>query len=264
MIKRLSFLPLILMLLLLPDPATAESPEEMGLAIAREAEIRDEGFQDLTADMRMVLKNRNGQESIRTIRIRTLEVDGDGDKSLSIFDEPRDVKGTAFLTHSHKRRDDDQWLYLPALKRVKRISSRNKSGSFMGSEFSYEDIASQEVEKYNYKWLRDEIYEDQQCFVSEQYPVDRENSGYMRQVIWLDKARYQPLKIEYYDRKNALLKTLTVKHYQQYLGKFWRAGEMHMVNHQNGKTTALYWSRYQFRNGLTDDDFKNNSLKRAK
>jgi outer membrane lipoprotein-sorting protein len=264
MFKRLSFLPLIVMQLLLPNLAAAETPEEKGLAIARETEMRDEGFQDFTADMRMVLKNRNGQESIRIIRIRTLEVDGDGDKSLSIFDEPRDVKGTAFLTYSHKRGDDDQWLYLPALKRVKRISSRNKSGSFMGSEFSYEDIASQEVEKYTYKWLRDEIYDGRQCFVSEQYPVDRENSGYIRQVVWLDKACYLPLRIEYYDRKNTRLKTLTVKHYQQYLGKFWRAGEMYMLNHQSGKSTALYWSRYQFRNGLKDGDFNKNSLKRAK
>jgi hypothetical protein len=191
-------------------------------------------------------------------------MDGDGDKSLSIFDEPRDIKGTAFLTYSHKRGDDVQWLYLPAMKRVKRISSRNKSGSFMGSEFSYEDIASQEVEKYTYKWLRDEMCGGKQCCVSEQYPVDRENSGYIRQVIWFDKAQYRPLKIEYYDRKNTLLKTLTVKHYQLYLGKFWRADEMHMLNHQSGKSTALYWTRYRFRTGLTDDDFNKNSLERAK
>jgi outer membrane lipoprotein-sorting protein len=264
MINKLTFPLLILMLLLPPHPAAAGSPEEKGLVIAREAEMRDAGFQDFTADMRMVLKNRNGQESIRTIRIRTLEVDGDGDKSFSIFNDPRDVKGTAFLTHSHKRKDDDQWIYLPALKRVKRISSRNKSGSFMGSEFSYEDIASQEVEKYTYKWLRDEIFDGRQCFVSEQYPVGRKNSGYIRQVIWLDKAQYRPLKIEYYDRKNTLLKTLTIKHYRQYLGKFWRAGEMHMFNHQSGKSTLLYWTRYQFRTGLTDSDFNKNSLKRAK
>jgi outer membrane lipoprotein-sorting protein len=262
--KMLSFLFLILMLHLLPSIAAAESREEKGLAIAREAERRNESFQDFTADMRMVLRNRHGQESIRTIRIRTLEVEGDGDKSLSIFDDPRDVKGTAFLTYSHKAGDDDQWLYLPAMKRVKRISSRNKSGSFMGSEFSYEDIASQEIEKYTYKWLRDELYDGRQCFVSERYPVDRKNSGYTRQLIWLDKAEYRPFKIEYFDRKNALLKTLTVKNYQQYQNKFWRAGEMHVVNHQSGKSTALYWTNYQFRTGLTDDAFSKNSLKRAK
>ena len=145
-----SILPLLLFLLL-PLAAASETPEEQGLVIAREADRRDSGFGDFTANMRMVLKNRHGQESIRLIRIKTLEVADDGDKSLSIFDNPKDVKGTAFLTHSHKTGDDDQWLYLPALKRVKRISSRNKSGSFMGSEFSYEDIASQEVEKYTYR-----------------------------------------------------------------------------------------------------------------
>ncbi len=115
---------LIMSLLLLPLAVAAESPEEKGLAIAKEADRRDKGFGDFTANMLMVLKNRHGQESTRKIRIRTLEVEGDGDKGLSIFDNPRDVKGTAFLNFTHKVGDDDQWLYLPALKRVKRISSR--------------------------------------------------------------------------------------------------------------------------------------------
>ncbi len=142
--------------LLVPHFVLAETVKEKGLAIATEADLRNQGFGDSTADMLMTLRNKHGQESTRQIRARTLEVKDDGDKSLSIFDTPRDVKGTAFLTFSHKRGDDDQWLYLPALKRVKRISSRNKSGSFMGSEFAYEDIASQEIEKYSYKYLRDE------------------------------------------------------------------------------------------------------------
>ena len=254
----------LLLFFLLPQTTAAETPEEKGLAIAREADRRDSGFGDFTANMRMVLKNRHGQESIRLIRIKTLEVEGDGDKSLSIFDNPRDVKGTAFLTLSHKTGDDDQWLYLPALKRVKRISSRNKSGSFMGSEFSYEDIASQEVEKYTYRWLRDEILDSRECFVSERYPVDKKNSGYSRMVSWMDKEAYRPFKVEYYDRKNALLKTLTITDYKQYLDQFWRAGEMHMINHQSGKSTLLYWSDYQFQIGLTDRDFNKNSLKRAR
>ena len=90
------------------------------------------------------MKNRQGEESSRYIKNKTLEVENDGDKSLSIFERPRDVKGTALLNFTHKTGTDDQWLYLPALKRVKRISSANKSGSFMGSEFAFEDITSQE------------------------------------------------------------------------------------------------------------------------
>ena len=212
----------------------------------------------------MVLKNKHGQESIRKIRIRTLEVKGDGDKSLSIFDNPRDVKGTAFLTFSHKRKDDDQWLYLPALKRVKRISSRNKSGSFMGSEFAYEDISSQEVEKYTYKWIRDEMVDGRACFVAEFYPVDKKNSGYTRQVNWIDKSEYRVWKVEYFDRKKSLFKTLTMKGYQKYLDRYWRADEMNMVNHQNGKSTRLEFSDYKFGAGLKDRDFSKNSLKRVR
>jgi outer membrane lipoprotein-sorting protein len=251
-------------LLLVPTVATAETSEEKGLAIAQEADRRDTGFGDSTANMRMILRNKHGQESVREIRVRALEVEGDGDKSLTIFDTPKDVKGTAFLNYTHKVGDDDQWLYLPALKRVKRISSRNKSGSFMGSEFAYEDISSQEVEKYTYKWLRDEAHDDQQCFVVEHYPVDKKNSGYTRQVTWIDKSEYRELKTEYYDRKNALLKTLIVKGYKKYLDKYWRAEEMNMVNHQTGKSTTLVLSDYKFRTGLRDNDFNKNSLKRAR
>lgn len=247
----------------LPFVLHAETADEKGLAIAVEADKRDEGFGDSTANMTMELRNKQGDTSIRYIRIKTLEVIGDGDKSMSIFDEPADVKGTAFLTFSHAVEPDEQWLYLPALKRVKRINSKNKSGPFMGSEFAYEDIASQEVEKYTYKYLRDETLNGIDCFVIERYPA-YEHSGYTRQVGWINKAEYRPEKIVFYDRKDTLLKTLTYSGYQQYLDKYWRADEMHMENHQTGKSTRLTWSNYQFRTGLDDSDFNKNSLKRAR
>ncbi len=253
----------LLLLTLVQTPAWAQSPEEKGLAIAVEADRRDTGWQDSTAAMTMLLRNAQGDESVRNIRVRNLEVEGDGDKGLTIFDEPLDVKGTAFLNFTHKLEPDDQWLYLPALKRVKRISSKNKSGPFMGSEFAYEDISSNEVEKYTYKYLRDEEYEGQPCFVMERYPVDP-NSGYTRQVAWIDQAEYRPQQIVFYDRKDSLLKTLIFKDYRQYLDQYWRADEYFMENHQTGKSTRLTWSDYQFRTGLTDRDFDKNSLKRAR
>jgi len=110
--------------------------DNKGLEIAKETESRDSGWVNFTANMKMILTDRKGRSAIREIRTKNLEVQGDGDKSMSIFDTPRDIKGTAMLTFSHKLNVDDQWLYLPALKRVKRISSRNKSGPFMGSEFA--------------------------------------------------------------------------------------------------------------------------------
>ncbi|MGW8310599.1 MAG: outer membrane lipoprotein-sorting protein [Thiogranum sp.] len=252
-----------LILLSLSFNVLAQSAAERGLAIAVEADRRDTGFHDSTASMRMILRNKQGDESTREIRVRTLEQDGDGDRSLTTFDEPADVKGTNFLSFTHKTGPDDQWLYLPALKRVKRISSRNKSGPFMGSEFAYEDISSQEVEKYTYKYLRDEPCGDLTCFVVERYPVDK-YSGYSRQVAWIDKQEYRPQKIEFYDRKNAALKTLTYSGYRQYLNKYWRADEMFMENHQTGKSTRLVWSDYRFQTGLSERDFDRNSLKRTR
>jgi len=236
---------------------------EKGLAIAVEADKRDTGFVDSSANMVMELRNRHGDVSTRTIRIKTLEVSGDGDKSMSIFDKPADVKGTAFLTYSHSLKPDEQWLYLPALKRVKRINSKNKSGPFMGSEFAYEDLASQEIEKYTYKYLRDEMYNGIDCFVVERFPV-YEHSGYTRQVAWVNKEKYVAEKIDFYDRKNTLLKTLTNMDYKQYLGQYWRPDKMLMENHQTGKSTTLSWENYKFKNGFSNKTFSKNSLKRAR
>lgn len=236
------------------------TPAEVGRQIAEEVDRRDSGFVDNTVNLRMILRNRHGQESIREIRARTLEVTGDGDKSLVIFDRPGDVKGTAFLSHTHIGEPDDQWLFLPALKRVKRISSKNKSGPFVGSEFAYEDLSSQEVDKYTYRYLRDETVNGLESFVVERIPVYG-NSGYTRQIAWVDKNEYRPQKLEYYDRKGDLLKTLIFSEYQQYLGKFWRAHRWEMENHQTGKSTVLEWSEYDFQNGLTDRDFNRDVLK---
>ena len=241
----------------------AETAEEKGMAIAVESKQRDLGWGDMKAEMLMVLRNSQGQESVREIRLKSLEQENDGDKSLSIFDKPLDVKGTAFLSFSHPVGADDQWLYLPALKRVKRIASRNKSGPFMGSEFAYEDLTSFEVEKYTYKYINDEACGDENCFVVEQYPVDK-FSGYTRRLVWIDQSEYRVQKVEFYDRKNALLKTLTNHDYKQYLGKHWRADMMKMVNHQTNKSTDLKWNNYEFNTGLSSKDFNKNTLKRAR
>ncbi|MBX2879681.1 MAG: outer membrane lipoprotein-sorting protein [Granulosicoccus sp.] len=250
-------------LIMLSQAAQAQSDEEKGLQIAIEADSRNNGFGDTEATMKMVLRNKQGKESIRHIRSKTLEVEGDGDKSMTIFDEPRDVKGTASLTYSHATKPDEQWLYLPALKRVKRISSKNKSGPFMGSEFAFEDISSQEVDKYKYKYLRDDELDGRPVFVVETYPQYK-NSGYKRLITYVDQSEYYTLKTEFYDRKDSLLKTLVFSDYQQYLDKFWRAHTMHMENHQSGKSTTLTWDDYKFQTGLKPSDFNSKALQRLR
>lgn len=243
--------------------AYAQTPEERGLEIATEVDSRDAGWGDSSSTMTMILRNKQGQESTREMRSQALEVADDGDKSMIIFDEPKDVRGTALLTFSHKVGDDDQWLYLPALKRTKRIASRNKSGPFMGSEFAYEDLSSQEVEKYTYKYLRDEELDGANSFVIERFPVDK-NSGYTRQVAWIDAERYIVTKVEFHDRKKSHLKTLTMHEYQQYKDKHWRPSRLEMVNHQTGKSTTLTFADYKFDQGFSDRDFDSAALARMR
>lgn len=240
-----------------------QADEQQGIAIATKRKQLDSGWGDSQASMIMRLTNANGDTSERRLRIKTLEIVGDGDKGLTIFDTPLDVKGTAFLNFSHATKPDEQWLYLPALKRVKRIASKNKSGPFMGSEFSYEDLSSFELEKYRFNFIGEDKLGDANTFLLEQIPVDS-NSGYTKQRVWLDKHHYQPLQVEYYDRKGALLKTLKLSNYQQHLGKLWRPHTLEMDNSQTNKSTILLTESLEFRQGLQESDFNQASLQRVR
>lgn len=239
--------------------AWAQTPEEKGLSIATEADRRGDGFGDFSQTLAMTLRAKNGQEAVRELRFKVLEFQGDGDRSLIIFDQPKDVEGTALLTYAHKTGDDDIWLFLPALKRVKRIAGSNKSGPFMGSEFAFEDISSAEPEKYRYRYLREERLNDRECHVVEAVPA-YSNSGYSRMEIWFDKAELRTERTVFFDKRGELLKTQTSTGFQKYLDKYWYPDRVEMVNHQNGRSTTLLNKDYRFRNGLTPRDFDQASL----
>lgn len=236
-----------------------------GLEIAKEADRRSSGYGNFQANMKMVLVDKSGNESLRFLRVKNLEVDRGNveDKSLMVFDRPRDVRGTALLTYTYTDQDDDQWLYLPALRRVKTIVSSNRSGPFMGSEFSFEDMSTQVVEKYSYKYLRNEGCGGLDCFVVERKPKDK-NSGYSREVISIDTNEYRTRKVDYYDRRGRFLKTLILSGYDIYSDEFWRPSMMSMINHETGKGTVLHWSNFEFGVGIDASDFNKNSLKRVR
>ena len=247
--------------LLMIGRSNAETAEEKGYRIAKEIEKRDEGWGNTASDLIMVLKNKQGEQSIRQIRTQYLEVKNDGDKAILIFDSPADVRGTVFLSVSHKREDDDQWLYIPAAKRVKRIAADNKGGSFVGSEFSYEDMSSPELEKYHYRYLRDEDYKGRNCFVIERYPKGDKPSLYSKHVVWVDGQAYIPWKTEFYNSRGVLLKTLTYRKYKRYLKRFWRPDEMYMLNHSTGKSTILGWRNIEFQSPkVSERDFTPQAL----
>ena len=187
---------------------SAETAEEKGLSIAMQSYENSRGYVDSQSDQLMILIDPSGNEVIREISGKNLENDdpNDGDKSIIFFNKPKDVEGTVMLSHTHVNDDDDQWLYLPALGRVKRISSSNKSGSFMGSEISFEDFSGLDYRKYYWKYLGEEEYDGETCFKLESFPK-YENSGYTKRIGLTDNL-FRARKIDYYDRKGELLKTI--------------------------------------------------------
>lgn len=243
----------------------ATSPEKKGRAIAEEADRRDEGFGDSVVELTMTLRNAEGRTRMRRLTWRELESpeENEGDKSLVVFHEPRDIEGTAFLSFTHIGSADDQWLYLPSLKRVKRISSANKSSAFVGSEFSYEDLLSDEVEKFDYRWLGDEPCGELLCFVLERRPL-YEDSGYAKQVLWLDQDEYRTIRIDFYDLEERHLKTLAFEAYRRYRDRYWRAHLMRMDNHRTEKQTLLSFDVFEFGSGLTEQDFDPGALRRLR
>ncbi len=230
------------------------------LEVATSSDAVMNGFEDSIAVMTMKLINARGQEKTRHMKMKVLE-GKDADKSLMEFSTPADVKGTKFLSYEHINKDDDQWLYLPALKRVKRIASKNKSGAFMGSEFSYEDLSAFNVKKYSYEGeaLVGEL-EGEAVYIGHSVPVSK-YSGYTKLVSYVSKESFLIRKIEYFDRKKKLLKTAYFENYNMF-GTIPRIGKITMKNIQNDKTTILTWSDEKIKNGLKNKDFHKRHLKK--
>ncbi len=228
--------------------------------VAKKSEAVMSGFEDSNSNMIMTLINANNQKRKRKMKMIILEKDS-GDKSLMTFLSPADVKGTKFLNYEHINKDDDQWLYLPALKRVKRIASKNKSGSFMGSEFSYEDLSSFSIQKYNFSGEAELVkLNGIDTYKGSRVPKSK-NSGYTKQISWIDSKNFLIQKVEYYDRKHELLKTSVFEDYKKISG-IWRIGKMTMTNHQNDKKTILVWENETIKNGLKEKNFHKRVLKK--
>jgi hypothetical protein len=236
----------------------AETDDEKGLRIARENEAAIQGFRGERAEAEMVLINAHGDETTRRMEVRTLEMTDDGDRSMITFEWPADVKGVRLLTWSHGSKDNDQWLYLSSVKRVKRISSRNQSGAFMGSEFAFEDLGSQEVAKYRHRFIEEAEFGGRPCWVTERIPVNP-RSGYSKQVVWTDTTYHQPLRIDYFDRKQEPLKQIVFGDFRQ-MDSWWRPHTADMTNLQTKKRTIVTWKSRELVPDYEAIDFESGSL----
>lgn len=257
-VYRLLLAPLVFSLLLSINIEEVQAADR-GYKIATHCEKYNQGYQGELSKADMVLETSSKKKVRRQLEIQRREKDDKGTQSLLKFIKPRDVRGTKLLTWSHQDGQDDQWVYLPSYRRVKRISSRLKTGSFMGSEFSYEDLSGRSVEKFAHKYLKEGKYKGRKVWLLQQSPKDK-YSGYSKQIVWMDKVYKNPLKIQYYDRKGELVKVAVFQGYRK-INKWWRPQRTIMKNVQTRKQSTLVWKNVQLGQRLSARSFQKEYLK---
>jgi hypothetical protein len=220
------------------DPS---DPERYGRQLADYADLYDTGWRDSYARSAMTLFDANG-DSVRRDSVQLILEKPDGDKSIVRFLTPAEIKGVAALTHEHPDATDDSWLYLPATKRVRRISGANKTASFQGTEFTYEDLSNRIVSKYDWRFLEesdlDKDADTMPVYVLEARPRYAD-TGYSKLVIYLHRHAWRQERIEFFDKAGRLLKVLENRGWRRRHGRFWRADSISMRNVQTKKRTVI-------------------------
>ena len=253
---------------LLAAPFASAAEPLTGREIMELADARDDG-DNATQDMQMVLIDKRGNQRKRTIRSMSKDF-GEDNYSIMFFLSPADVKDTGFLTYDYDEfdKDDDQWLYLPALKKVKRIASSDKSGSFMGSDFNYADMTDRKLDNYDYTLMKETTVGDVPVWQVEAIPNDPKEikeTGYTKSVSFVRKDNYVVVRSVNWLKKGKRLKYFDVKKLERIDG-IWVPTEMHMTT-KKGKTTLhktiLRMSNTRFNQGHEDDLFSTRQLEKG-
>jgi len=216
---------------------------------------------DQTSDLTMTLINKSGAQRIRIIKQFKMDL-GAVEKSIMFFLSPADVKNTSFMNWTYDTdQGDDQWIYLPALRKTKRISSDSKSDYFMGSDFTYDDLGDRKLEDDTHKLLREETIDGKECYVVESISKD-EDYMYSKTLVWVDKSNFIGVKKEFYDEDEDLLKVLAIKEIEEISG-IWVIKNSEMENVQKNHRTTIVLSNIQINTGLSASKFTERMMMRG-
>lgn len=215
-----------------------DDPARYGEELARYMDLRDQGWKDAFAKLNFTLIGTRGDKVQRTVQLLQKEGEEAGNKSLIRFVDPVDIRGVALLIHEHPESVDDSWLYLPATQKTQRISGANRTASFQGTEFTYEDLSSLEILRYKWRFLESGSTQGSKVYKLEAIPQYRE-SGYSRLVVHLNQEHWRVEQIDFYDKAGRRLKTLVQRKWTHHHAQFWRAQELAMTNQQTQKKTVI-------------------------
>jgi len=217
---------------------------------------------DIRSELTMTLTNSRGSTRVRTIKQFIKEYGAD-EKKIMFFTAPADVKNTSFMDWSYgdANKEDDMWIYLPALKKVKRISSENKSDYFMGSDFTYDDLGDRKPEQDNHKIIGEEKVNGRDCYVVESVPKDPDYM-YSKTITWVIKDSWVGAKKEFYDEDGELLKTLTINKIEKIDG-YWVILDMLMDNVQKDHKTSMVLKNVVIGKGIKDSYFTERQMKKG-
>lgn len=217
-------------------------PAVHGFQIATYADHYDEGWVDEVLQGRMTLFDAGGDSVERRFSRMVLEAEAGGDKLVLRFLAPAEIKGVSALTHENPGSSDDNWLYLPSTKRVRRISGANNTSSFQGTEFTYEDLSNLDPREYSWRFLGEENLERGEAKVAVLKLDARptyEDTGYSRLTVYYNRETWGQERIEYYDKSGTLLKTRDSVDWVHHHERFWRPDTIEVTNHQTAKRTVL-------------------------
>lgn len=217
---------------------------------------------DFKAKVHMRLISKEGKERIRDLTMLRKDIQEGGDQKYFIyFSRPADVRNMTFMVVKYPQKDDDRWLYIPAIKMVRRIAANDKQSSFVGSDFTYEDVSGRDIEEDDYTLQKEETLSGKECFVIESAPKSEKSAKWSKKISWIDKQSFIPLKEEYYDKRGDLWKVFTaeVKEIQGFPTIMKRT----MENKQNGHRTEVTFTEVKYNMGLPSALFSERSLRRA-
>ena len=216
---------------------------------------------DMLARVLMKLITKDGKERIRDLTMLRKNLDKGGEQRYFIyFHTPPDVKDMTFMVWKYPGKDDDRWLFIPAIKLVKRIAASDKRSSFVGSDFSFEDVSGRDAEEDNHSLLKEEMFNGKNTYVIKSVPKNEGSADYSYKVSWIDKESFIPLKEEYYDKRGELYKVFTADVVKE-IQDFPTVTKRTMKNVQSGHRTEVTFEEVGYNNGIGDEIFSERYLR---